>query len=110
MPFTEIIKGLRKQRNITQVQLAEAIGVSAGNVGDWESGKSRPGYGALISLSHFFHVSADVLLGLSEEGLPHEQKSDWEKKLLTMVQDMDEDDRDDIYGLALMKYSRNQKR
>ena len=60
--FKDVLKHLRKQKNVTQLQLAEAIGVSAGNVGDWENGKSHPNYKALISLSNFFNVSADYLL------------------------------------------------
>ena len=77
--FTNILKDLRRQKHVTQIQLAESIGVSPGNVGDWESGKSRPNYGALIALSKFFEVSADVLLGIeeAEEEESEEQKLDF---------------------------------
>lgn len=62
--FNTLLKELRAQRNLTQGQLAKAAGVSPGNVGDWESGKSKPGYNALASLARIFEVSADYLLEL----------------------------------------------
>ena len=64
--FSDLLKGLRSKRNVTQGQLAKEIGVSPGNVGDWESGKSKPGYVALASLARFFEVSADDLLELTQ--------------------------------------------
>ena len=47
--FNTLLKELRAQNGLTQGQLAKAAGVSPGNVGDWESGKSKPGYNALAS-------------------------------------------------------------
>lgn len=108
--FTDILKDLRKQKHVTQIQLAEAIGVSPGNVGDWESGKSRPNYGALISLSKFFGVSADVLLGIDDSVEERQVLREGESELLAMIRMMDERDRQDIYGLAQMKYTRAYQR
>lgn len=62
--FNNLLKELRAQHGLTQGQLAKAAGVSPGNVGDWESGKSKPGYNALASLARIFGVSADYLLEL----------------------------------------------
>ncbi len=56
------IKELRKAEGISQAKLAEFIGVSAGNVGEWELGRSKPGADALVSLSKYFNVSTDWLL------------------------------------------------
>lgn len=58
----ERIKELRKERKISQAELAKNINVSPGNVGDWERGKAKPGADALISLMEYFSVSADWLL------------------------------------------------
>lgn len=63
--FNDLLKELRNRSGITQGQLAKEIGVSPGNVGDWETGKSKPGYLALASLARFFEVSADYLLELT---------------------------------------------
>ena len=62
--FNVLLKELRSQHGMTQGQLAKAAGVSPGNVGDWESGKSKPGYNALAALARIFEVSADYLLEL----------------------------------------------
>ena len=66
--FNVLLKELRAKKGMTQAQLAKAIGVSPGNVGDWETGKSKPGYTALATLSRIFEVSADYLLELKS---PH---------------------------------------
>ena len=62
--FSELLRELRLKKGVTQIELAKAIGVSNGNVGDWERGRSKPGYDALISLSRFFEISAGRLLEL----------------------------------------------
>lgn len=58
------LKELRAERRLTQGQLAQRVGVSPGNVGDWETGKSKPGYAALVALARTLEVSADELLEL----------------------------------------------
>lgn len=65
--FSSILKTLRTEKGVSQTQLAKEIGVSAGNIGDWEIGRSKPGYVALAALARFFEVSADYLLELSPE-------------------------------------------
>ena len=90
---------------MTQIQHAAAIGVSPGNVGDWETGNSLPGYKALVALAQYFEVSADQLLGLelSKETVLTER----EVGLLKMIREMDDRDREDIFGLVEIKQRRN---
>lgn len=57
------IRGYRKERGLTQEQLAEALGVTIGAVSKWESDLSRPELELLVELADFFEVSIDVLLG-----------------------------------------------
>ena len=73
--FNTLLKELRAQKGLTQGQLAKEAGVSPGNVGDWESGKSKPGYNALASLARIFDVSADYLLELTPEKTSSEDDS-----------------------------------
>ena len=54
--FSDLLKNLRNQKRITQPQLAKAVGVSPGNISDWETGRSKPGYVALATLSRFLPV------------------------------------------------------
>lgn len=65
--FSELLKKLRAEADLSQKKLAEIIGVSPGNVSDWESGKAKPGYNALAALADCFEVSADYLLELKPE-------------------------------------------
>ncbi len=59
----ENIRLLRKERQMTQEQLAEAMGVSGAAVSKWENGQSAPDLSALIALADYFEVSVDTLLG-----------------------------------------------
>ncbi len=56
------IKKLRRDRNITQEQLAELLGVSTNAVSQWECDKTAPDISHLPVLANIFEVSADVLL------------------------------------------------
>lgn len=66
MKINERIKELRKESNISQQQLANAIGVSQKAIDFWEKGINEPKASYIISLSKFFKVSADYLLGLED--------------------------------------------
>lgn len=56
------IKRLRKERNITQEQLAEYLGISTGAVSQWECDRTAPDITQLPLLANIFDVSADELL------------------------------------------------
>ena len=57
------IRVFRKQRSLTQEQLAEVLGVSPGAVYKWEAGLSTPELGLILEMADFFDTSVDVLLG-----------------------------------------------
>lgn len=57
----------RKEKGITQEQLAEYIGVSKASVSKWESGLSYPDILLLPDLATYFNVSVDELLGYSPQ-------------------------------------------
>lgn len=57
----------RKEKGITQEQLADYIGVSKASVSKWESGLSYPDILLLPELATFFNVSVDELLGYSPQ-------------------------------------------
>ena len=66
MEFNEKLQQLRKQRALTQEQLAAAIFVSRTAVSKWESGRGLPEIGSLKALAAFFDVSVDDLLSSRE--------------------------------------------
>ncbi|MDF2699998.1 MAG: hypothetical protein K0Q49_1554 [Haloplasmataceae bacterium] len=57
----ENIKNLRKERKLTQVKLAEYLGVSFQTISKWENETAYPDITFLPSISNFFNVSIDKL-------------------------------------------------
>ncbi|MEK5236228.1 helix-turn-helix transcriptional regulator [Paenibacillus sp. FSL L8-0470] len=62
MDFADKLQGYRKQRGMSQENLAEVIGVSRQAVSKWESGQSYPEMDKMIALSEFFGVSMDHMV------------------------------------------------
>ena len=61
--FSENIKRLRKERDLTQEALADFLGVSFQAVSKWERGESYPDIEMLPEIAVYFGVSVDELLG-----------------------------------------------
>lgn len=61
--FHNIIKGLRESKGITQEQLADALEVSRGTIGMWETGKRKPGQDLYEKIADMFNVDMDFLYG-----------------------------------------------
>ena len=89
MEFNEKLQELRKQKGLTQEELAEVLFVSRTAVSKWESGRGMPSIESLKAISKFFSVTLDNLLSGEE--------------LLVLVQDDQKQKeryiRDKIYGL-----------
>ena len=115
--FSDLLKQLRAEKGVSQVELARAIGVSNGNVGDWERGRSKPGYDALVALSRYFEISAGRLLGLDdslenkrddltaykqEQGPLSEEEAD----LIAMFRLLPSHEREDVFDLVYFKYKK----
>ena len=60
--INEKIAELRKRKNITQEELARALGVTNQAVSKWESGRGYPNIDSLKAISKCFSVSLDELL------------------------------------------------
>ena len=59
------IKYLREEKNMTQVQLAKALGITRSSVNAWEMGISVPSTQYIVELSQLFSVSTDFLLDVN---------------------------------------------
>lgn len=57
------IKELRKQKHLTQKDLAKLMHVSQQTIGAWETERAIPGSDTLALLANLFNVSTDYLLG-----------------------------------------------
>lgn len=62
------LKRLRKERGLTQVELAEKLNLSQSTIASWENGKRRPDLDLLPIIADFFGVSVDEIYGQE----PHE--------------------------------------
>ena len=62
MEFNEKLQELRRQRGLTQEELAEHLYVSRTAVSKWESGRGYPNIESLKAVGKFFSVSIDDLL------------------------------------------------
>lgn len=86
MEFGEKLQELRKQRGLTQEELAGSLFVSRTAISKWESGRGYPSIDSLKAIAKFFSVTVDGLLStdevLSIAEAEHEQK---EKSLLCVV-------------------------
>ena len=79
MEFNEKLQELRKQKGLTQEELAEMLFVSRTAVSKWESGRGMPNIDSLKAIAKFFSVTVDELLSC-EEVLTIAEKDSKEKE------------------------------
>ena len=89
MEFNEKLQELRKQKGLTQEELAEILFVSRTAISKWESGRGYPSIESLKAIAKYFHVTVDELLSGEELlTIAGEDNKNKEKKL-----------RDTVFGL-----------
>ena len=66
MEFNEKLQELRKQKGITQEELAEKLYVSRTAISKWESGRGYPSIESLKLIAKFFSITVDELLSSNE--------------------------------------------
>ena len=66
MEFNEKLQALRKQKGLTQEELATALYVSRTAISKWESGRGYPSIDSLKQIASFFSVTVDELLSCDE--------------------------------------------
>lgn len=71
----ENIKRLRRERGITQEELAERMNISAPAVSKWERNESLPDITMILPLASYFGVTTDELLGFNET--KNEERIQW---------------------------------
>lgn len=62
----ENIKRLRRERDLTQEEVAAHLGISFQSISKWERGDGYPDIEMLPALANYFGVSIDELIGMSE--------------------------------------------
>lgn len=104
MEFSERLKDLRKQAGLTQVSVAEKLGISQPAYASWERGVKKPTQDNLVKIAQTLNVSVDYLVGNSEEktddldniellfrmnskGLSDEEKKVFKKELIEFMEE-----------------------
>lgn len=70
MTMGERIKALRKEYGMTQLALANALGITKGTVSTWENNSRTPGFETLSKLSDIFQRSIEYIMGKSDDDTP----------------------------------------
>lgn len=65
--FASRLAQLRKERNMSQHQLANALQMAHGSIGNYESGSRFPRYEDLEAIADYFNVELDYLCGRTNE-------------------------------------------
>jgi transcriptional regulator with XRE-family HTH domain len=70
MKFNLRLKHLRQKNKLTQGELADILGLKPTAISNYESERNEPSFDKLISISKYFDVSCDYLLGVTDSYLP----------------------------------------
>lgn len=104
MEFSERLKKLRKQAQLTQVDVAEKLGISQPAYASWERGIKKPTQENLVKIAQILNVSVDYLVGNSDntedeldniellfrmnsKGLTDEEKVIFKKELIEFMEE-----------------------
>ena len=82
----------RKQGGLTQMQLAELLGITDRAVSKWETGKSLPDASIMLQLCEILHITVNDLL-TGEVTKVENYNRELENKLIEMVREKEEKDR-----------------
>ena len=64
--FSERLRELRKEKQVTQSNMASFLGIKMRSYQNYEGGTRRPDYEGLVALADYFGVTTDYLLGRSD--------------------------------------------
>lgn len=78
MEFKERLKALRKEKKLTQGQLAEVLSYGYTAISNYESGRNEPSIEDLKKIAKYFNVSMDYLLCVNDEHNPFTETKDAE--------------------------------
>ena len=104
MEFSERLKKLRKDAGLTQVDVANKLGISQPAYASWERGVKKPTQENLVKIAQILNVSVDYLVGNSQEtldeldniellfrmnskGLSEEEKEIFKKELIEFMEE-----------------------
>lgn len=71
--FKNRLVELRKKNRLSQYELAKNLGLSRGQISNYELGTRQPDFGTLLKIAHYFGVTTDYLLDNTAKDFPYMQ-------------------------------------
>ncbi len=93
------IKEIRTRKNLTQSEVASALGVSSVVYSRYETGSRQPSIDVLVQLADIFGVTVDYLLG--RQDISDSTLSEYELRLLIASRNADERAKEDALNMLL---------
>ena len=98
--FSENLKKIRKDNNISQRNLSEFLGFRCSAIANYESGRNEPSFDTLVKLASFFDVTIDYMLGIDERPKRIEGISKQEFSLIYDYRELEKNDQKIVLELA----------
>lgn len=99
------LRELRKERQITQQELAKILNLSIQTISGYETGYAQPTIDTLVAMANYFQCSVDELLGREDYGtgnvvIQGTQLSAFDERLLQVVHMLTLEDQYQVLGFA----------
>jgi putative transcriptional regulator len=109
MEFSERLKNLRKQAHLTQVDVAEKLGISQPAYASWERGIKKPTQENLVKIAQILNVSIDYLVGNSDGNLKEDELDNVELLFRMNSNGLTEEEKD-IFKKELIEFMEERKK
>ena len=112
MQFSQKLRRLRQEKNWSQENLAEEIGVKRLAIGKYESGQTKPSAETLQKISEVFGVSIDYLLSEDSEKSKGEIKDKTLLEYVAEIEQMNEEEKKFVkffLDAVIMRHKRGNK-
>lgn len=76
LSFADTLKSIRKEKNVTQEELAKVLNMKRTSISGYETGRKEPDFKTLSEIADYFNVSTDYLLGRSAVRYSMEELND----------------------------------
>lgn len=93
------LKLFREERNVTQKQLAEVLGVKHNTVSTWENGTNSIDVSLLMQICEYLNVSLDAMFGKKSKASPISKLAKDEQQLIASWRKLSHDNRMKITGI-----------
>lgn len=99
------LRELRKERQITQQELAKILNLSIQTISGYETGYAQPTIDTLVAMANYFQCSVDELLGREDYGtgnvvIQGTQLNAFDERLLQVVHMLTLEDQYQVLGFA----------